>query len=44
MYLITKIETDGSRNPSFTGGIRDIQRLLLMATPNKCSFEIKKIA
>ncbi len=44
MYLVTKIENDGTRNPSFTLDIQGLSLLLGMATPNKCSFEIKRIS
>ena len=43
MYLITKIDKDGTRNPSFTLDLQGLNLLLAMATPNKCSFEIAKI-
>jgi len=44
MYLVTKIENDGTKNPSFTLDEAGLIILLGMLTPRKCSFLIERIS
>lgn len=40
MYLVRKIEKDGTKRNPFTLDLEGVTKLLSMATPGKCSFEI----
>ena len=42
-FLVTKIDKDGTKHPSFLLDLQGLNMLLSTATPNKCSFEIAKI-
>jgi hypothetical protein len=44
MYLITKVDKDGTKHPSFTLDIQGLATLMGMATPNKCSFIVERIS
>ena len=42
-YLVRKIDPDGTAHPHFTLNIDGVVKLLNMATPGKCKFEIEKL-
>ena len=43
IYLVRKIDQNGTAHPHFTLNIEGVVKLLNMATPRKCKFEIEKI-
>ena len=43
MYLVRRIEKNGTKCKPFTLDLEGVTKLLSMATPCKCSFEIEKI-
>lgn len=43
IYLVRKIDQGGTPHPYFTLNIDGVVKLLNMATPCKCKFEIEKI-
>lgn len=44
MYLVTKIENDGTENSPFIVDLAGLTTLMSMATPGKCSFTVKRIS
>ena len=44
MYLVTKINQDGTRCSSFTLDLEGLHLLFKTSTPNVCSFEIARIS
>lgn len=43
MFLVTKIDKEGNKSPSFVLDLEGMALLLKMATPFRCEFLIKKI-
>ncbi len=43
MFQVIKIENDGQKGNPFILDLEGLNTLLKMATPFKCSFEIKKV-
>lgn len=44
MFLVTKIENDGKKNPPFTLDAEGLATLMSMSTPGKCSFLIHRLS